>query len=439
MDLEEMLEMHKIEFFGFTESYALDETPRAIAPKSSEFVVVKPVNALEVSKILKFANERKIPVFIRGGGTGLSAGAIPTKKGILISTERMRRVEIDKRNRVAICEAGVTLEELSKEAEKNGLSFPPRPGAENATVGGMIATNSGGVRAIKYGVMRNYVLGLEVVLPDGRILELGGKIIKNTSGYSLLHLLIGSEGTLAVITKAVIKLLPMLREISMLAIPFWKARDAFDFVIETLAHLTPLALEFMEKKAVEIGEKVSGKKWVSKNGDAHILAIFENEREAEESAEIAFNCNAIDVFVASPREQRDLLDLRGKIYLGLKEKIIEILDVSVPPAQIAEYMEKSDEIAKKYGIEVITYGHAGDGNLHQHPLLFNNWKEFYPRFKKELLKAAIQLGGVISGEHGIGEIKKEELREFYPEEYRIMCEIKKIFDPNGILNPTKVI
>lgn len=431
--LEKICEVYRIE------SYAYDETPKPVAPKPSEFVVVKPKNAFEVSKILKFANERSIPVFIRGGGTGLSGGAIPTRKGILISTEKMKEIEIDKGNKIAVCQAGVTLEELARNAERNGLSFPPLPGAENATVGGMIATNAGGVRALKFGVMRNYVLGIEAVLPDGRIIELGGKTLKNSTGYSLLHLIIGSEGTLAVITKAIIRLLPPLRNMTMLAIPFDKVEDALNFANETSLYLTPMAMEFMERKAIEIGEKVSGRRWVSKDGSANILAIFENEKEAEESAEIAFRHNAIDVFIPSPKEQKDLLELRGKIYLGLKSMIIEILDICIPPAGIAEYLKNSKELAKSYGIELITYGHLGDGNLHQHPLLFKNWEEVYPRFRRELLKLAVKSGGVISGEHGIGLLKREELREFYPELFSLMKEIKKLFDPNGILNPDRII
>lgn len=430
--LEEICEVYKIE------SYAYDETPKPLRPKPADFVVVKPKNALEVSNILKFANERKIPVFIRGGGTGLSGGCVPTRNGIVISTERMREIDVDKGNRVAICQAGVTLDELSRNAERYGLSFPPRPGAENATVGGMIATNAGGVRALKFGVMRNYVLGIEAVLPNGSILNLGGKTLKNSSGYSLLHLITGSEGTLAVITKAIIRLLPPMKEMAMLAIPFRNTEDALNFALETSMHTTPMAMEFMEKRAVEIGEKVSGKRWVSREGSAHILAIFEQEKEAELASEIAFNHHAIDVFFPSPREQRDLLELRGKIYVGLKDFIIEILDVCIPPAKISEYLRISEKIAGNYGIELITYGHLGDGNLHQHPLIYDEWERSYQKFKKELLKLAVEFGGVISGEHGIGVIKRDEFRELYSEQFRLMLEIKRLFDPNFILNPDRI-
>ncbi|MEM4702516.1 MAG: FAD-binding oxidoreductase, partial [Archaeoglobaceae archaeon] len=301
-----------------------------------------------------------------------------------------------------------------------------------------IATNAGGVRATKFGVMRNYVLGIEAVLPDGSIVRFGGKTLKNSSGYSLLHLLIGSEGTLAVITKAIIRLLPPMRDESVLAIPFRNSEDAIECCIEISKICIPLALEFMEKKAVEIGEKVSGKRWVSREGEAHVLAIFERGEEAEKSAEIAYSFNAIDVFLASPREKRDLLEIRGKIYLGLKDKIIEILDVCIPQAEISSYLRRSKEIAEKYGIEMITYGHIGDGNLHQHPLIFDGWERVYWKFREEILRIAIEMGGTISGEHGIGEIKKEEFRKFFPENYLLMKKIKEIFDPNGILSPGKI-
>ncbi|MEM4509113.1 MAG: FAD-linked oxidase C-terminal domain-containing protein, partial [Archaeoglobaceae archaeon] len=245
-------------------------------------------------------------------------------------------------------------------------------------------------------------------------------------------------GTLGVITKAIIRLLPPLRDMTMLAIPFKSVENALNFAIETSLSFTPLAMEFMDKKAVEIGETVSGKRWVSKEGNAHIIAILENREEAEKVADIAYNHGAIDIFVPSQREQKDLLELRGKIYFGLKDKIIEILDVCIPPAEIAEFLRRSEELARKYGIELITYGHLGDGNLHQHPLLFDGWEKSYPKFRKEILKLGIEFGGVISGEHGIGVLKKEELREFYPEQYNLMLEIKKIFDPNFILNPDKI-
>jgi len=440
MDWVEELE-RICEVFPPSDAYRFDETPPLIAPKPAEnFVVVKPSSSEEVSRILRFANERKIAVFTRGGGTGLSGGAIPTTEGIVLSTERMKKIEVDRENRVAVCSAGVTLKQLDDAAFKFGFSFPPHPGAETATVGGMIATNAGGVRALKYGTMRNYVLGLEVVLANGDIIRLGGKTLKNSSGYSLLNLIVGSEGTLGVITEATIRLFPAMRDMTLIAAPFKSMEEAMDCVVRLSAKLLPMALEFMERRAVEIGERVSGKRWVSREGEAHLLLIFESFREAEEAASILSECGATDVFVATSRkEQEDLLSIRGMIYEGLKRDIIEILDVCVPTSKIAEYWRKSNEIAERYGIELVTYGHAGDGNIHQHPLIYDNWQENYFEFRRELLKLAVSLGGVISGEHGIGSVKLNELREIFPEQHRIMASIKRVFDPNWILNPGKVV
>jgi glycolate oxidase len=443
MDLLKSLE-RIVDVFPASDAYKYDETPRLIVPEPAEnFVVVKPKNVEEISSILKFACENRVPVFVRGGGTGLSGGAVPTKEGIVLSMERMNKIEIDRDNRIAFCEAGATLKQLIDESEKAGLSFPPHPGAETATIGGMIATNAGGVRALKYGTMRNYVLGVEAVMPDGRVIEFGGKVLKNSSGYSLLHLVIGSEGTLCVISKAYIRLFPRLREMVTLAIPFRSFSGAIKSVSAIInSGVVPLAVEFMEDRAVRVGEAVTGKKWVVEEGvaKAHLMVIVENFSEAEEIARMVEKFDAVDTFVAqSRREQRSLLEIRSSIYEGLRDKIIEILDVCIPPAFIPEYVENSNSIASRYGIDLITYGHAGDGNVHQHPMLFEGWQEIYYEFREELFKLARSYGGVISGEHGIGVVKKNELRKLMPEHVELMKEIKRIFDPHGILNPGKVV
>ncbi len=422
-------------------AYKFDETPKHIAPKPSDKIaVVKPKDKFEVSKILKFAYDRCVPVYVRGGGTGLSGGAIPTREGIVLSTEKLNKILIDKKNRIAECEAGVTLFELKRESEKSGLSFPPHPGAETATIGGMIATNAGGVRALKYGTIRNYVLGIEVVLSDGKIVNFGSKTLKNSSGYSLLNLFIGSEGTLGVITKAYIKLYHKLEEMVTLAIPFTRLDDALGCVPEIMYKITPMALEFIEGRAIKFGEMASGKKWPRSYEKAHLMLILERRSELDEIEKIVFKRNAVDIFVAeSKKEQRNLLEIRSSIYLGLKDKIIEILDVCVPPGSILKYIKKSDKISDEYGIELVTYGHAGDGNLHQHPLIFEDWEEVYFEFREKLFRTALDFGGVISGEHGIGSVKLEDLKKLQPEVFELMKSIKKIFDPKGILNPGKVV
>ncbi|RLI75027.1 lactate dehydrogenase [Archaeoglobales archaeon] len=429
------------------EAYLYDETPKNVAPKPNKnVVVVKPSSVEETSKIVKFANKNKIPIIVRGGGTGLSGGVVPIKPSIVISMEKLNKIlEVDTENLTITCEAGVTLKQLIEAAEKAGLSFPPHPGDESATVGGMISTNAGGVRAVKYGVMRNYVLGLEVVLPNGEVLKLGGKVIKNVTGYNLMHLIIGSEGTLCIITKAIIRLLPKPKRNYTLIIPFESVDDAIESVSKILRIVTPLAIEYIEVEAIKYGERITGKRWVSKDGKAHLMLTVEAKDEdelIEIAEEIERICkNPLNIFVASSvREQRDLLEIRSMFYEGLKNEVVDIMDVSVPIAKIPEYLQRCNEVAKSLGLEIITYGHAGDGNVHQHPLKCEGWEEKYAKFKKEAFKIVKELGGFITGEHGVGFVKRKDLVEFLsPHELELMRGIKKLFDPNGIMNPGKVI
>ncbi len=429
-------------------SYLYDETPPSLGLKPTENVLItKPRNTNEVSKIMKIASRERIPVFIRGGGTGLSGGAVPTAEGIILSTEKMKKMEIDVENLCAVCGAGITLRELITNAEASGLSFPPHPGDETATVGGMVSTNAGGVRAMKYGVMRNYVLGLEAVLPNGDVMRLGGKLIKNNAGYNLMHLLIGSEGTLAVVTEVILRLLPPFHKTATVAIPFKTIEGAIEAVVEILRYgIIPLALEYIEREALEIGEKVSGKKWPPKD-EANLMVIIEGRNEdelvelAEKIEEICIGKGASNAFIAlGSREQRDLLEVRSLIYEGMKEMVIEILDVSVPPAQIPEYVKRCNSVAEKMGFKIVNYGHAGDGNIHQHPLKTEGWEEKYEKLKKTFFRIARELGGSITGEHGVGIVKKKDLKEQLSKaEYELLQKIKRAFDPDGILNPGKVV
>jgi glycolate oxidase len=452
MGLEDLSRIFEKEGFQVycDSKYLYDETPEFVRVSAKESIVLKPQTTEEVSKILKIASSKRIPVFVRGGGTGLCGGAIPTKRGIIISTEKLRRIEIDANNFCAVCGAGVTLEELIKYSESHGLSFPPHPGSESATIGGMISTNAGGVRAMKYGVMRNYVLGVTAVLPNGKIIRLGGKTIKNNAGYNLMHLLIGSEGTLAIITEATIKLLPPLKKTATITIPFEDANMAIKCVVQILrSGIMPLALEYIERPALEIGEEVSGKKWPPK-GEANLMLIVEGKSYddilsiCEKIEEICREMSAVEMFIATGiKEQRDLLLIRSLIYEGLKNDVYEILDVSVPPAKIAEYLERCNEAAEELGFKIINYGHAGDGNIHQHPLRKRDdehAKEEYEKLKTEFFKIAKELGGTITGEHGVGIVKREDLKKFLSEEeYSLMLRIKEVFDPYNILNPGKVV
>jgi len=431
-------------------SYLTDETAEPARPKpSTDVVLVKPASTEEVSEILKLANRYKIPVYPRGGGTGLVGGCIPTKGGIVLSLERMDKIEIDRDNLMAIAEAGVTLSKLIEEAEKAGLFFPAHPGDEGAHVGGLVACNAGGVRAVKTGVMRNYVKGLEVVLPTGDILNLGGKLIKDNTGYDLMQLFIGSEGTLGVITKVVLRLYPKWGATLTLIVPFNDRHNAIRASPRILqSGVIPLALEYVERDLVELSAKHLGLTWPCKEGKAYLLIILAEPTEeavyaeCETIAQVCSELGALEPLVAETRrEQDEILKIRSNIYIVLKPEVVDILDVSVPPATVGILLDKIDEIASKYNTKIPVYGHVGDGNLHPHIMKTEGWtEEDYERVKEEIYKITIELGGTITGEHGIGAIRKKYLKMFLSDkELKIMRAIKRVFDPNNILNPDKVL
>jgi len=423
-------------------------------------VVIKPKNTEEISQIMKLANKEGFPVTPRGGGTGLVAGCVPIYGGVVLSLERMNKVlEIDKENLMATVEPGVTLMDFYEVVESSGLFFPPHPGDESAYIGGAIATNAGGSRAVKYGVMRDFVKGLEVVLPNGEILELRGKLIKNCTGYSLLHLMIGSEGTLGIITRAVILLIPPPKNIITLIIPYDSLHNAIKTVPEIiLTGIRPIAMEFIESDVIPFSEKLLGKKWPSKEGKAFLMIIVDGSTEdevyglSEEIANICTANNAKDILVAESKgKQADILAIRSNLYEGLKPNLIEILDLTVPRSQIVGHIDRIYEISKEYGVWIPTYGHAGDGNVHAHimklkkkedefeELKEEEWKEKYPIIRKMLHEDCIKRGGVISGEHGIGVIKKEYIPMSLSDVHLEMLKrIKRVFDPNNILNPGKI-
>jgi len=436
-----------------TLDYLVDETPSTVRPSPAENVVlVKPATTHEISSIMKLANKRKLSVFPRGGGTGLVGGAIPTEEGILLSMERLNRIiEIDRENLMVVVEAGVTLERLEAAASEADLLLPPHPGDEAAHVGGLVACNAGGARALRYGVMRNYVKGMEVVLPTGEILHLGGKLLKNVSGYDLMHLIIGSQGTLGVITKAVLRLYPKFRETATLIIPFDKRTEALVTVCRLLQDgIAPLAIEYVEGGLMEKSAKQIGKTWPLKEGKSFLLIIVTgNSTEevllsAERIDNIAREHNAIDTLVVTNRrKQKDILDIRSKIYNVLKPFTMDITDIAVPPARIAQFMNALDDLAAKYETYFPTFGHAGDGNLHTHILT----KEAggikvgkLENIKEEIYTIAIGLGGALTAEHGIGKIRVKNLVQFSDKKLiELTKKIKRVFDPNNVLNPGTVI
>lgn len=427
------------------ESYLFDETSIPVRPKPAlSCIVVKPENSEQISRILKLANQKRIPVYPRGGGTGLVGGAVPTKDGIVVSLERMKHIEIDKDNLVAVAEAGVTLGELLRAVEEAGLSFPPHPGDEGAQIGGLVACNAGGARAVKHGVMRNFVKGIEIVLPTGEILSLGGKLLKDNMGYNLMHLIIGSEGTLGIITKAIIRLCPKAEYTLTLVLPFNSRHEALSAVPVILTKgISPLALEYVERELMEKSAMHLGEKWDIK-GKVFLIVILsgtQNEvyREAEKIDQICSENGGLEAYVAERRdEQEAILKIRSNIYTALKEESGDIFDTTVPPSNIGRLADEIDKIAEKYSAYIPIYGHAADGNLHAH--VMKKDMDRYERIKSEIYEATVNLGGVITGEHGIGKIRIKELYKFMPHKsIELMKGIKRLFDPNNILNPGNVL
>jgi len=441
------------------QDYSHDEFPGP-SLKCFPEVVVKPKNAEEVSKVLKLANEEKIAVTPRGGGTGLCGGCVPAKGGIALSLEKLNKIiEVDKENLMVVIEAGALLKDLYVAVEKEGLFFPPHPGDDTAQIGGVIATNAGGSRAIKHGTIRNFVRGLEVVLPNGEITNLGGKIMKNSSGFNLIELMIGSEGTLGVITKATISLLPPSKMSSSLIIPFDTTEDAIGAVPGIRQAFMPLAIEFIELDAIEATERHSKKEWPVRGGKAYLFIIVDGpsadevEKLSESIAQICLENRAKDVFVAdSKQKQKEIMEFRSHMYEALKPNMIEDLDVVVPMSEIAGHVKRVHEIEAEHGLWLPTYGHAGDGNAHTHIMncefkdgkpvhaVKKDREKVYPTVRDLIHEDARKRGGMVSGEHGIGLAKKEYLPKFLDKSHiQIMKSIKSAIDPNDILNPGKIV
>jgi len=431
------------------QGYLYDETPPPMLPEASkDIVVVKPGNTEEVSEIIKLANRHKIPVFPRGGGTGLVGACVPTLSGIVLSLERMNKITVDRENLIAEAEAGATLADLIKAAEDAGLFFPLHPGDEGAQIGGLLACNAGGVRAIKTGVMRNYVKGMEVVLPTGEILTLGGKLVKNNAGYDLMHLIIGSEGTLGIITKAWIRLQPKAAASATIVIPF-RDRETALKAVPAIFHegIIPLAIEYMEKDLLEKTAKQLGLTWPCKEGDHQLMLILTETSESalydecEKLMNLCEKLGSLEPLLAESREEQEtILKIRSEIYSALRPNLIDILDTTVPPAQLVELIKTAEELGKKYNTYLPVFGHAGDGNLHIHIMKEEGWtEEEYDRLRDEIYQKAVELGGTITGEHGIGYTRKKSIEKFLDKKaLELMKAIKRIFDPNNILNPDKI-
>ncbi len=434
------------------EDYCHDELS---GTRSCPDVLVKVRSAGEVSDILKYASAENIPVTPRGQGTGLVGGSVAMLGGILLDLSGMNHfIELDEENMTMTVEPGVLLMDVSKFAEERGFFYPPDPGEKTAAIGGNISTNAGGMRAVKYGVTRDYVRGLEVVLANGEIVELGGKIVKNSSGYSLKDLMVGSEGTLGVITRAVLRLLPLPKHKISLLVPFPDLSSAIRAVPAVIrSSVTPTAVEFMEREVILAAEEFLGRKFPDNSADAYLLLTFDGASREEvdlawdAAAKLCLQCGALDVFISdTPERNESIWAARGAFLEAIKASTTEMdeCDVVVPRRHVAEFVLFSRELQEKYHVRIRSFGHAGDGNLHIYILRDDLedalWKKTLGAVFGELYAKAGSLGGKVSGEHGIGYAKKPYLANVLsPEEKLLMKGIKNVFDPKNILNPGKVI
>lgn len=409
----------------------------------------------EISAVMRHCNARRIAVTARGAGTGLCGGCVATAGGIVLSTERMKRVlEVDGKNMTATVEPGVLLMEFPKALEGTGLFYPPDPGEKTATMGGNAMTNAGGMRAVRYGVTRDYVLGMEVVLASGEILTLGGKNVKTSSGYSLLDLMVGSEGTLGILTKLTVKLIPEPGANVSVLIPFADLESCIGAVPAVLGcGCEPTAVEFMEREVIACAEEYLGKQFPDSSADAYLLVRLDGEsREGlkagmERLTDLALRIGAKDVLLADTEERKESIwNARGAFLEAIKNSTSEMdeCDVVVPRERIPAFVRRSVAVGREAGVRVCSFGHAGDGNLHiyvcRDDMESQAWEAAVRQVMERLYEAARSLGGEVSGEHGIGHAKRRFLRESLGEtQLALMRGIKNVFDPNAILNPGKVI
>ena len=438
------------------ETYSHDETSAEQYSHMPE-VVVTPKTTKEIAKIVKLANKELIPITPRGAGSGLSGGAIPLFGGIVISTEKMNRVlEIDYDNMMMVLQPGVVTNDINEEIAEHGLFFAGYPmSVETCYIGGNIAENAGGGKAVKYGVTGRYVMGLEVVTPTGEVLELGGKRVKDVTGYDLKQLIVGSEGTLGIVTKIIIKLLPLPAVKEDLLVLFTDVKSAINIVPEIMtgARIIPTSIEFMDKLSVKTSCEYLNEHLPYQQAGAMLLIEVDGnteeqvEADAETIGELCLNKGAIEVYVADNyTTQERVWSVRRNIAEAFKvvSPHQSLEDIVVPIAAIPELMPELERISDKYNIQIPCYGHAGDGNLHA-TLVKNpessmqEWHEIEKKALRELYQATKELGGTISGEHGIGLKRKAYMKIVSnPVELELMRKIKKAFDPNNIMNPGKI-
>lgn len=417
-------------------------------------VLVRVHSTEEVSAIMKLAWEKTIPVTVRGSGTGLVGAAVPVEGGILLETTQMNKIlELDTNNMTVTVQPGVLLMELAAFAEENDFLYPPDPGEKSATIGGNISTNAGGMRAVKYGVTRDYVRELTVVMPNGEILVLGGKVAKNSSGYSLKDLVVGSEGTLCIITQAVLKLVPLPKVSVSLLVPFKDMKSAIEAVPQIMrSKVMPTAVEYMSRDTILFSESYLGKRFPDTKNDAYILLTFDGNTDSEVEAdmkivaELCLGIGAVDAYIVDTEERKkSVWSARGAFLEAIKASTTEMdeCDVVVPVDCVDKFIKFTHALADEMNVRIPSFGHAGDGNLHiyicRDELTDNKWESVLEKCFERMYDKAKELGGLVSGEHGIGYAKKEYLKELYGSTpISIMQGIKKVFDEKNILNPGKI-
>ncbi|MFN3342026.1 MAG: FAD-binding oxidoreductase [Flavobacteriales bacterium] len=433
--------------------YGHDETEDLNFPPE---VVIKPESTQIVSAVLNYCNQQKIPVTPIGARTGLSGGALSVYGGVGLSLERLNHIiEIDEKNLQVTTEPGVITQVLQEAVIEKGLFYPVDPSSRGScTIGGNLAENSGGPRAVKYGVTKDYVLNLEVVLPNGEVIMTGANTLKNSTGYNLTQLMIGSEGTLGIITKAVLKLWPYPAQNVLMLVPFLNATKACEAVSAVFREgIIPSAMEFMERDAIDWTLRfVDGISIpIKEDVQAHLLIEVDGNdldvlyKESEKIAAIMERFECDEILFADTAEQKEALwKMRRRVGEAVKSNsVYKEEDTVVPRYELPRILEGVKRIGEKYGFKSVCYGHAGDGNLHVNiikgDLSDSDWNEKLPLGIREIFELTVGLKGTLSGEHGIGWVQKNYMDIAFPQvQIELMRNIKKVFDPNGILNPGKI-
>ena len=418
-------------------------------------VVVKPTSSKEIMEIMRLANRENIPVVPRGRGTGLSGGAIPLHGGIVLSCERMERImEIDSENLMVTAEPGVITGDLQKAVEAEGLFYPPDPASlESCSIGGNVAEGAGGSRAVKYGTTKDYVNGLEIVLPTGEMMRTGGKVVKDVTGYNLTQLFVGSEGTLGVVTQIILRLIPLPTFQMDLLVPYASIDKAAQTVSEIIrARILPTAIEFMESNCFDLAERFTKRKLAFRDAEAHLLISLDGnhqeglEEERDRVGEICERNGAFDILIANTRTAMERMWEGRKCLFEAANEVggmFKSLDLVVPRSLIPLLVKKIRGISERYRIKAMSFGHAGDGNVHV--LLFkgeladDEWEILIDKAERDLYRETIGLGGKLTAEHGIGLLRKSFLPlNLDPCQIEILKRVKRAFDPKNILNPGKI-